>query len=215
MWINPQTGIVYRQVAAIRAAHPNTSMPAVPSDECLAWFGLVPVMRTDPPAYDPLREDLTEEAPIEIEGSWVQTWLVAAKTLIAVEAALTARRLELHTARRAARTRAETVGFSYNGHPFDSDRDSILRIANAATTALTATLLEAPFATEWHCADGYDMPMDAAGVMAMQGALAAHGQACHDRSGALRAMIDAPDADLDALAVEIKTGWPPTTVTEV
>jgi hypothetical protein len=124
------------------------------------------------------------------------------------------RRLELHAARRAARTRAETGGFIFNGHPFDSDRDSILRIANAATTALTANLFGAPFATEWHCADGYDMPLDAAGVMAMQGALAAHGQACHDRSSALRAMIDAPEADLDALAEEIKTGWLPTTLTE-
>jgi hypothetical protein len=46
------------------------------------------------------------------------------------------------------------------------------------------------------------------GIMAVQGALAAHGQACHDRSSALRAMIVAPDADLDALAAEIKTGWP-------
>jgi hypothetical protein len=118
------------------------------------------------------------------------------------------RRLELHAARRAARTAAETGGFIFDGHPFDSDRDSILRIANAATTALTATLVMAPFATEWHCADGYDMPLDAAGVMSMQSALAAHGQACHDRSSALRAMIDAPDADLDAMAEEIKTGWP-------
>jgi hypothetical protein len=117
-------------------------------------------------------------------------------------------RERLHAARRAARTAAETSGFVYNGHPFDSDRDSILRIANAATTALTANLVGAPFATEWHCADGYDMPLDAAGVMAMQGALAAHGQACHDRSSALRAMIEDPEADLDALAEEIKTGWP-------
>ena len=120
----------------------------------------------------------------------------------------------LHQARRAARTAAETGGFIFNGHPFDSDRDSILRIANAATTALTANLLGAPFATEWHCADGYDMPLDAAGVMAMQGALAAHGQACHDRSSALRAMIEDPEADLDALAEEIKTGWLHTTLTE-
>jgi hypothetical protein len=52
------------------------------------------------------------------------------------------------------------------------------------------------------------MPLDAAGVMAMQGALAAHGQACHDRSSVLRTMIKEPEADLDALAEEIRTGWP-------
>jgi hypothetical protein len=30
----------------------------------------------------------------------------------------------------------------------------------------------------------------------------------------LRAMIEDPEADLDALAEEIKTGWLPTTLTE-
>lgn len=209
MWLNPQTGVVYRQIAAIRAAHHHTSLPAVPSDECLAWLGLVPVMLTDPPAYDPLREDLTETAPVETEGAWVQAWQVTAKTPLAVEEALTALREELHAARRAARTAAETGGFWFAGHPVDSDRDSILRLNNAATTAITASLASAPFATTWKCADDYEMLLDASGIMALQAALSAHGQACHERSQALGALIDDSQADFSAVAAEMSGGWPP------
>jgi hypothetical protein len=114
----------------------------------------------------------------------------------------------LHNARRTTRTRAETGGFVFNGHPVDSDRDSILRIGNAATTALTALLTSTQFSTTWACADEYQMYLDAAGVMALQAALSAHGLACHLRSQELKALIDAPDADLDALADVISTGWP-------
>ncbi len=115
---------------------------------------------------------------------------------------------ELHQLRQFFRTQAETGGFVFNGHPIDSDRDSILRIGNAATTALTAQLTGTSFSTEWACADEYQMPLDAAGVMALQAALSAHGLACHLRSQELKALIDAPDADLDALAGVISTGWP-------
>jgi hypothetical protein len=153
-----------------------------------------------------------ETLPLPVNNVWTQQWAVRDLSANEIETLSAAKRVELHDARRDARTVAETSGFVYNGHPLDSDRDSILRITNAATTALTANLVGASFATEWHCADGYNMPLDASGVLAMQGALAAHGQACHDRSSALRAMIDAPEADLDALATEIKTGWPSTTL---
>lgn len=117
-------------------------------------------------------------------------------------------RSPLHVKRHEARTKAETSGFVFNGHPVDSDRDSILRIGNAATTALTASLSSVPFCTTWTCADEYQMDLDAAGVMALQAALSAHGLACHLRSQELKAMIDAPEADLDAVALLIDTGWP-------
>lgn len=57
------------------------------------------------------------------------------------------------------------------------------------------------------CQDDYEMPLDAAGVMGLQAALSAHGQACHNRSTVLRDLIDAPDADLDALASVVLGGW--------
>ena len=133
---------------------------------------------------------------------------ITAKTPIAVEEALTARREELHAARRAARTVAETGGFWFNGHRGDSDRDSIQRLNNAATTAITASLASAPFATTWKCADDYEMLLDASGIMALQAALSAHGQACHERSQALGALIDDSQADFSAVAAEMGSGWP-------
>ena len=150
-------------------------------------------------------------------GDTITTWEDADPPPTAAEiyvAQVELARLARHQQRRAARTRAETGGFVFNGHPLDSDRDSILRIGNAATTALISQLSGTPFSTAWTCADEYQMPLDAAGVMALQAALSAHGLACHLRSQALKALIDTPDADLDALAEEIKTGWLPTTLTE-
>jgi hypothetical protein len=108
--------------------------------------------------------------------------------------------------RREARTSAELAGFSFSGHPIDSDRDSILRIANAVSTAITATLSGTPFATMWHCADGHELRLDAEGVMAMQAALSAHGQACHTRSMALKDEIDAAATLDDLRLVDVGNG---------
>jgi hypothetical protein len=114
-------------------------------------------------------------------------------------------RARLHQERRDARTRDEMSGFMFNGHPLDSDRDSILRIVNAAATALTAVILNQPYAVEWMCADNYEMPLDAHGVLGMQAALAAHGAACHTASQDLKARVDeASDlAALEVIAAEI------------
>jgi carotenoid cleavage dioxygenase-like enzyme len=139
---------------------------------------------------------------------WTQQWAVQALSPEEVAAYAATKRAELHVARREARTVAETGGFTFSGHPVDSDRDSILRINNAATTAITASLTASPFATVWKCGDDYEMSLDAAGVMALQAALSAHGQACHDRSNALCALIDDPQADLHAVAAEMGCGWP-------
>lgn len=104
---------------------------------------------------------------------------------------LRAAHVQAHAQRRARRTQAELAGFSHQGHPLDSDRDSILRIANAAASALSAILTQQPWATTWRCADETDLPLDAPGMLALQGALAYHGQACHSASQAIAADIDA------------------------
>jgi len=154
---------------------------------------------------------LRPDVGFALNGSIITIWESDSPPPTAPEidaARLILRRNRLHAARRAARTNAETGGFVFADHAVDSDRDSILRIGNAATTALTASISQAPFATVWTCADEYQMELDAAGVMALQAALSAHGIACHLRSQELKALIDAPDADLDAVGLLIDTGWP-------
>ena len=136
--------------------------------------------------------------------------LTEAEYTAAEQAELAVRRAAAQAERQAARLAAEVGGYWYAGHPVDADRDSILRITNAATTALTCLITGQPFATAWTCADGAKIPLDAIGVLALQAALSTHGQACHDRSTALKAMIDgATDlAALAAVAAEIGSGWP-------
>ena len=125
---------------------------------------------------------------------------------------LSASKAEANTLRRDRRTQAELAGFSHQGHPLDSDRDSILRIANAAASALSAILTQQPWETSWRCADETDLPLDAPGMLALQGALAYHGQACHSASQAISADIEAAEtvAQIEALIAALPTDprWP-------
>lgn len=58
----------------------------------------------------------------------------------------------------------------------------------------------------WACADNSDLPLDALGTLGMQQALAAHGAACHARSQAFKARIDAAGTldELATLAAELE-----------
>jgi hypothetical protein len=119
---------------------------------------------------------------------------------------------QAHNLRRERRTQAELAGFTHNGHPLDSDRDSILRIANAAASALTATILSQSWETVWRCADEYNMPLDGPGMLSMQASLALHGQACHTASQNISIDIDAAETieALEAIIAAIPTDvrWP-------
>jgi hypothetical protein len=135
-------------------------------------------------------------------------WSPASRAPIAIEVL----REQAHALRRERRTQAELAGFSHAGHPLDSDRDSILRIANAAASAISSIIGQQPWATVWRCADEYNLPLDAPGMLAMQGALALHGQACHTVSQAIGAEVDAAAsiAALDALIAILPSDprWP-------
>ena len=62
--------------AQLRRDNPGTSFPAVMSDALLAEWGVYPVVRVDPPQYDPATEDLSEGLPAFADGQWAQTWTV-------------------------------------------------------------------------------------------------------------------------------------------
>lgn len=119
------------------------------------------------------------------------------------------RKDQTHEQRRVLRTEAELGGFTHDNHRFDSDRDSILRITNAAQAATVASMLQMPFATVWTCADGYQYEVpDAATMLSIHGALVTHGQACHSYSQALADLIEGA-VSLEALAaMDLSAGWP-------
>ena len=151
------------------------------------------------------------DPPNQVGFGWVHDggeWSPPPRAPIAIEDL----REQAHTLRRERRTQAELSGFVHAGHPLDSDRDSILRIANAAASALSSIIGQQPWATIWRCADEYDLALDAPGMLALQGALAMHGQACHSASQAISADIEAaPDiAALDVIIAAIPSDarWP-------
>lgn len=69
-------------LTALRLDNPNTSLPAVPSDETLAEFGMQAVHASDPPAYDLRQQALEEDVPVfnAATGRWEQSWIVRGKT---------------------------------------------------------------------------------------------------------------------------------------
>lgn len=206
MWFNTNTQAVYRSHAEIRAAFVNTSLPSELHDSVLLDFGVCAILPSPIPEHDPTFQIVEEGQPLRIDGLWTQQWDVRDKT--AEE--LAAVRDSLHDQRRTARADAEMDGFSFQDKRIDSDRDSILRITQAALLASQALAAEQPFGVEWVCADDSVLDLDAAGMLAMQQALTFHGLACHNRSQALRDLIDAASdgPSLSLAAAELTEGWP-------
>jgi hypothetical protein len=178
------------------------------SDDQLASQGWLPLI------YDPENAPLGYADPIAEtrDGRQVAVAYALGTEQERTAATIAILKTQAHKLRRERRTQAELAGFTHNDHPLDSDRDSILRIANAAASALTATILSQPWGTVWRCADEYNMPLDGPGMLAMQASLALHGQACHTASQNISIDIDAAETieALEAIitAIPTDTRWP-------
>lgn len=168
--------------------------------EQLASQGWLPLL------YDPPGALLGYADPVQV-GQAAIAYALATPEQEAAHKVANAKTLA-HDLRRARRIEAELAGFHFAGHPIDSDRDSILRIANAAASAISALLNQRPWATAWRCADEHDLLLDAAGMLALQGALAMHGQQCHATSTAIAAQIEAADSVGSVEAIDLTAGWP-------
>jgi len=98
MWINTATSTLYRFHAEIRADFPTTSLPARLDDHVLASFGIVPVSPTQP-GHDPITQNAREAAPIEIDGAWVQNWVLTEASVQEIAARRAARAATLRAER--------------------------------------------------------------------------------------------------------------------
>ena len=104
---------------------------------------------------------------------------------------------------KALRDQKETEGFAYMGKVFDSDERSVLRITQAALTAMAAG---PTFTIDWTAADNSIVTLDQAAMIGMPAALAVYANQLHQSAKAHKAAIDA--ADFDALKTyDITTGW--------
>ena len=64
----------------LRKAHPNTSFPAIISDELRASYGVYPVTIADKPSYDEATQTIDEATPQEVNGAWIAGWTIRDKT---------------------------------------------------------------------------------------------------------------------------------------
>jgi hypothetical protein len=67
-------------VGNLRRDNPNTSFPKRPSDDLLAGWGVYPVANVDSPAFNHATQNLTEGAPVLVDGQWQQTWVITDAT---------------------------------------------------------------------------------------------------------------------------------------
>jgi len=109
----------------------------------------------------------------------------------------------------ARRDQLETAGFPYAGLWFQSDQRSVDRLNSTALTA-SAALISGQSVTfpDWLSADNTPLPVDAAGMLALQAALTQHAGALHQHAKRLKAEVVAATAVADLESIDITAGWP-------
>lgn len=100
------------------------------------------------------------------------------------------------------RTEAELSGFTYQGHIFDSDRDSILRISNAAQAAQMSLSTGDTFRVDWTLKDNRQIALDAITMIKVQLAMVAHIDQCHEQARFLKAEIEKAETIDAVLAIQ-------------
>lgn len=119
---------------------------------------------------------------------------------------------ELKTAKwrdvQGKRDHLEQAGFTFIGHPIDSDPIAVQRISIAALAAQAAAGAGQPFQVGWKCKDDHTLPLDIAGVMGMSAALAMYANALHVYARGLKDQIVAATDQAALDAIDIENGWP-------
>ena len=94
MWI--YNGQVFTTHSDIRRAFKNTSFPAVITDEILEEAGVLPVVQTAPPEFDPVRKRAV--SAVELDGDdWVLVWTLVDLSPGEQQAEIDRRVAEKHT----------------------------------------------------------------------------------------------------------------------
>lgn len=144
MWINPETLAVFNAHHEIRAAFQNTSFPSVITDEDIASFGLIPVVKTGKPTHDPITQVVRERDPALIDGQWTQQWEVYPLPVEEVQANQAAATEAAWERIKAERDRRKFAGVKVGAHWFHSDDSS--RIQQLALVMMGSAI---PAGLQW------------------------------------------------------------------
>lgn len=101
------------------------------------------------------------------------------------------------------RARRLAGGLTYEGNVYDTDEAS--RANLTAVVAAVAAGIPLPVGFTWRTSDNRDVPFDALGLIALGGAMLAHGEACYARSWQLKAEVDSSEAPE---SIDIESAWP-------
>ena len=72
-------------IEKLRRDNPETSFPAVMSEEELAEWGVFAIEEQDPPAFSEQTESIQLQPPALVDGVWVREWLVIKASLEEIE----------------------------------------------------------------------------------------------------------------------------------
>jgi hypothetical protein len=67
-------------IGNLRRDNPNTSFPAVPSEQTLAKWNVFPVTDKPAPEYNPSTQNRNQLNPTLVAGKWTMTWQVTSAT---------------------------------------------------------------------------------------------------------------------------------------
>ena len=122
---------------------------------------------------------------------------------------ISTRKQALLAAINARRDHLETQGFPHAGLWFQSDERSVARLNSTALTAQSALMASQPAVfPDWLAADNTPLPVDAAGMLALQASLTQHARLLHQHARGLKLMVEAAESAGDLATIDINAGWP-------
>jgi hypothetical protein len=151
-----------------------------------------------PAAYsDEYQETTGSTSGVNGHGVWETVQSVADMSLVGAQAVAKAAVAE-------SRWAAETNGITHDEIKYSTDRDS----QHALGLARARAKEDAAYSANWKAKEGEFVALDAAGIIALADAVAAHVESVFDKEAELVASVDAA-ADVDAVRlIDLKTGWP-------
>jgi hypothetical protein len=142
MFYKPSTKERFNTHSDIRAAHQDTSLPAVLDADALAGLGLFEVAVVAP-EFDPITQSATELEPTSVDGKLTQQWVVSDLPPDAVTENRARAEREALAAAKAARHEkiAAIVVTTAAGNAFDGDEKSQDRMTRALAAMEAADTL--------------------------------------------------------------------------
>ncbi len=147
-------------------------------------------------------------ADIEATETYLDGTLKLRERAIDPEIEFAVARVKAREAVNARRELAEGLGCETIAGPVETDQYSQLKLNGAATMALIAKVMGAPFALTWTMADNSIVDLNADTMIAVASAAGVHVAACHEWARVLKAKIEAATAIEQIDAIDIEAGWP-------